>query len=149
MCIRDSVWFGEGSTFNAGDTFTIISNKPLTEADIFEFEVKGPEFSEEELEEAIDEITVVPNPFVVSSAYERGSFDVERVLQFHQLPERATIRIFTTAGELVQKLEHDGGSIESWNLLSYNGQQVSFGIYLYIVETPEGVEKTGKFAVIK
>ena len=100
-------------------------------------------------EEDLDLITVVPNPFVVSSQYEKGRFGVQRILQFHQLPEQCTIRIYTTAGELVQKLDHDGGSIEPWNLQSYNGQEVGFGVYLYMVQTGDGAERTGKFAVIK
>ncbi|MDX1741559.1 MAG: hypothetical protein R3178_09710, partial [Rhodothermales bacterium] len=143
------VWIDEGSTWEAGDMFTIISNKPLTDADVYEFNVTGQAFSEDQLAEDLDRITVVPNPFVVSSEFESGRFGVQRILQFHQLPDECTIRIFTVAGELVQKLEHSGGSIETWDLQSYNGQEVGFGVYLYIVQTPDGQEKTGKFAVIK
>ncbi len=143
------LWFGSASTWSAGDAFTIISNKPLTTADVFEFNVTGSEFSATKLAEDLDNITVVPNPFVVSSEFESGRFGVERILQFHQLPEECTIRVFTVAGELVQKIEHSGGSIAPWNLQSYNGQEVGFGVYLYIVQTPDGQEKTGKFAVIK
>lgn len=132
-----------------GDVFRIETNKPLSEADIFEFEVQGPVFTKQTLEEDIETITVVPNPFVVSSAYEQGRYGVQRELQFHQLPEVCSIRIFTTAGELLQVIEHNGGSIEPWNLQTYNGQEISFGVYLYYVETPEGVTTTGKFAVIK
>jgi hypothetical protein len=141
--------FGEGSVYSPGDVFRVVSNKPLTDADRFEFMVAAPSFSEEQLAEDLETITVVPNPFVVSSEFERGRFGVQRMLQFHQLPEQATIRIYTSAGELLQKLNHDGGSIEGWNLQSYNGQEVGFGVYLYIVQTPDGLEKTGKFAVIK
>ena len=43
------VWFDTGSTWGAGDTFTIISNKPLSTADVYEFNVTGPQFSEEQL----------------------------------------------------------------------------------------------------
>ncbi|ARA92514.1 hypothetical protein AWN76_004570 [Rhodothermaceae bacterium RA] len=135
--------------YQSGDVIHIRTNKPLSAADVFEFSVTGPQFSEEQLAEDMNEITVVPNPFVVSSPYEQGRFGVQRQLQFHQLPERCTIKIFTTAGELVQVIEHEGGSIASWNLQTYNGQEVSFGIYLYIVQTPDGEEQTGKFAVIK
>lgn len=141
--------FTDESTYAAGDNFLVETNKALTDADQFEFIVSGSEFSEEQLEKDLDLITVVPNPFVVTSEYERGRFGVQRILQFHQLPEQCTIRIYTTAGELVQKLEHDGGSIEPWNLQTYNGQEVGFGVYLYMVQTSEGAEKTGKFAVIK
>lgn len=143
------IWFGDATTWAGGDTFAILSNKPMTAEDIFEFDVQGPDYSKAQLEEDIEEISVVPNPFVVSSQYDSGAFGVSRQLQFHQLPEQCTIRIFTTSGELVQVVEHDGGSMEPWNLQTYNGQEVAYGVYLYIVQTPDGVEKTGKFAVIK
>ena len=143
------VWFGTNSTWQPGDEFVIISNKPLTPEDRYAFQVRAPELDKAELAKDIEEVTVVPNPFVVSSEYEKGAFGVQRVLQFHQLPEKCTIRIYTVAGELVQVIEHDGGSIEPWNLLTYNGQEVAFGVYLYYIETPEGITKTGKFAIIK
>jgi hypothetical protein len=143
------VRFTSGSTYAAGDIYRFETNKALTDADRYEFMVAAPEYSEELLADDLELITVVPNPFVVSSQYERGRFGVQRILQFHQLPEQCTVRIYTTAGELVQKLEHDGGSIEPWNLQSYNGQEVGFGVYLYMVQTPDGAEHTGKFAVIK
>jgi len=39
---------------------------------------------------------------------------------------------------------------ESWNLLSKDGLEISYGVYLYHVNAHElGVETTGKFAVIK
>ncbi len=143
-------WFtDEDASWEPGDVFQILTNKPLTPEDVFEFDVQGPEFDKVQLEADLEEITVVPNPFVVSSSYEKGAFGMARQLQFHQLPEQCTIRIFTTSGELVQIMEHNGGSIAPWNLQTYNGQEVAFGVYLFIVQTPDGVEKTGKFAVIK
>ena len=137
------------STWAEGDAITMLSNKTLTPNDVFEFQVTGQTFDQAQLDEDMDEITVVPNPYIVSSAYEEGRFSVQRQVQFHQLPERATIRIFTSAGELVQKIEHDGGSLEGWNLQTYNGQEVAFGVYLYVVETPDGTQQSGKFAIIK
>lgn len=135
--------------FATGDEISIFTNKALTESDVYEFSVTGPTQTTDQLAEDLSDITVVPNPFVVSSAFEQGRFGVERQLQFHQLPEQATIKIFTSAGELVQILNHEGGSIATWNLQTYNGQEVAFGVYLYLVETPDGLEETGKFAVIK
>ncbi len=137
------------STWVEGDAITMISNKTLTPADIFEFDALAQGFDQGELEDDLEEITVVPNPYVVSSEYEEGRFSVQRQLQFHQLPEQCTIRIFTSAGELVQRIEHNGGSIEGWNLQTYNGQEVAFGIYLYVIETQDGTQQSGKFAVIK
>jgi hypothetical protein len=38
---------------------------------------------------------------------------------------------------------------ESWNLISENNQSIASGLYIYVVETPTGENKIGKFAVIK
>jgi hypothetical protein len=81
-------------------------------------------------------------------------------IQFHNLPERCTIRIFTIAGELVQIIEHEIGSkgwrgpaIEAWDLRTYNNQEVAFGIYIFHVEAEGTNGKTfselGKFAIIR
>ena len=71
------------------------------------------------------------------------------------LQEQCLIRIFNTAGELVQVLKHDmnspgyrGPSIEAWDLRTYNNQEVSFGVYVFHVIANDK-EFTGKLAVIK
>jgi hypothetical protein len=71
------------------------------------------------------------------------------------LPEDCLIRIFNTAGELVQVIKHDvnspgyrGPSIEAWDLRTYNNQEVSFGVYIFHVVSNDQ-EFTGKLAVIK
>jgi len=94
-------------------------------------------------------VRVVPNPYFVAAAWDRGK---EHQIQFIHLPEKATIRIFNSAGELVRKLEHDGQfspapSIESWDLKNYNMQLVSPGVYFYHVDSRVG-ETTGKFVII-
>ena len=38
---------------------------------------------------------------------------------------------------------------EDWNLTNQSGVEVSFGVYVYVVETPESGKTTGKFAIIK
>ncbi len=76
-------------------------------------------------------------------------------VMFTNLPAaRNTIRIFTTSGDLVQTLRHDGSDgygMTSWNLVSRNGQQVVSGLYLYSVETAEeGFDDfIGKFVIIR
>jgi len=65
-----------------------------------------------------------------------------------------TIHIFTIAGDLVKTLNHDGfneGGSTSWNLVSHNGQQVTSGIYLYVVQSNNGnfADVSGKFVVVR
>ncbi len=94
-------------------------------------------------------VKVVPNPYFVAAAWDRGQ---DRKVQFTHLPEKATIRIFNAAGELVRELEHNAlkslaPSIESWNLKNYNQQLVAPGVYFYHVDSSVG-ETTGKFVII-
>jgi hypothetical protein len=69
-------------------------------------------------------------------------------MQFTHLPDKATIRIYTLAGDLVQTLQHQGSGTEDWNMLSSNGQGIAPGLYFYHIESEVG-EKVGKFAVVK
>ena len=56
------------------------------------------------------------------------------------------------SGYLVETIEHDSGfedGSESWDLLSKDGLEIAYGVYLYHINA-EGIgETTGKFAVIK
>ncbi|NOZ57138.1 MAG: hypothetical protein GXO73_10180, partial [Calditrichaeota bacterium] len=71
---------------------------------------------------------------------------------FIHLPAKCVIKIFTVRGYLVDELVHDSpiddGS-ESWDMLSKDGMEISYGVYIYHVEAPGIGEKIGKFAVIK
>jgi len=76
-------------------------------------------------------------------------------VMFTNLPDtRNTIRIFTVAGDHIIDLDHNpdllGGSI-SWNLMSRNGQEVTSGIYIYVVESadPAFDDFQGRFVVIR
>jgi hypothetical protein len=97
----------------------------------------------------LDNVRVVPNPYMVTSMWEKGS---GRQIQFIHLPEKATIRIFNTSGELVRTLEHDSGmriapSVEIWDLKNYNNQIVAAGLYFYHIESGSG-ETDGKFVIV-
>ncbi len=124
--------------------------------------------------ESMDNIYVVPNPYIGLSDYDgrrendpKG--DKSRRIWFANLPERCTIRIFTLAGDLVEKIEHYGSyeedvittskasyngktetGIHSWDILSKNHQIVVSGVYLFSVENRKNGEvKVGKFVIIR
>ena len=74
---------------------------------------------------------------------------------FTNLPmAKNTLKIYTTSGDLVQTIPHDGtngsGHV-SWNLMSRNGQEIVSGIYLYSVESNDDrfENYVGKFVVIR
>ncbi len=105
---------------------------------------------------ALKNIAVVPNPYVVAASWEPrhiyNSGRGPRKIDFINLPAKCTIKIFTLAGYLVDIIEHnslyENGS-HSWDLLSKDGLEISYGIYLYHIDAGDIGETTGKFAVIK
>jgi len=131
--------------WGTGDVFTI-SGAPINSVnDVFFFEGPGVDFAT--AEDEMSNIKVVPNPYVVSADWEHTAG--ESKLEFTNLPDECTVRIYTLAGDLVRTLEHsDNGGTASWDLLSCNAQGIAPGIYFYHVESDYG-SKIGKFAIIK
>lgn len=100
-----------------------------------------------EAERDIEKIRVVPNPYLGQASWETS--EGARKLQFVNLPDECSIRIYTLAGELIRTLEHANGTgTEDWNMLSEGGRGIASGVYLYNVQSDYG-HFTGKFAVIK
>jgi hypothetical protein len=94
----------------------------------------------------LDNVRVVPNPYLVSEIWEAGY--KEHSIQFVGLPYEAKIRIFNAGGDLVKTLDHrDESGIGSWDLKNEFSQLVAPGVYFYHIQSNIG-EKTGKFIVI-
>ena len=136
-----------------GDVAKIFSTIPLTSLDSYTLSTQSANTSSA-TEKDLDKITVIPNPYAITSSYETKPWIKE--LQFHNLPEECEIRIFTISGDLIQILHHEpnsdgyrGPAVEAWNLWTYNDQEVAFGVYIFHIKA-EGIgEKLGKFAFIK
>ncbi len=106
-------------------------------------------------EDDMARIKVVPNPYVVSAAWDESRLgnspfgEPVRNLAFTHLPSPCTIQIFSLDGDLVRTLEHTNMTgREEWNLLTSERRPVVSGIYFYHVKSDKG-EKTGRFAVIR
>ena len=105
----------------------------------------------------LDNIKVVPNPYIVRNPWEVSSD--YGIIRFNNLPNECTIRIYTLAGNLIRKIEHQveatptsaiKGGTEKWDILTDNNQRPASGIYIYHISTPDnGETKTGKFAIIR
>ncbi len=139
-----------------GDIFQIITKKPFRSGDHVDFKVRGKRYDLQKAKSDMDKIAVVPNPYLVTASWEpRSPYRFgrgERKIEFIHLPKKCTIRIYTLRGYLVDTIIHDtimeDGS-ESWNLISKDGRDIAYGVYIYHVAA-EGIgEKIGKFAVIK
>lgn len=96
----------------------------------------------------VNDILVVPNPFVIREGTSQpGESDQ---IQFVNVPNPCTIRIYTVRGDLVKTIEVDEsvGGIVTWNQVTDFGQFVESGIYIFHVESPFG-EKIGKLAIVR
>ncbi len=137
-----------------GDIYAVKTTKPFQKGDKYLFTTKSAKFSKAVANSSLDKIYVVPNPYVAYSEAEMPGRTTEKrgdkVLQFRNLPPKCTIRIYTITGELVDKIEKDdNSSMATWDLLSFEGQRIAYGVYIYHVEVPGVGEKIGRFAVIK
>jgi hypothetical protein len=103
----------------------------------------------------IKNIKVVPNPYIISSSWERKRLgdpklgEPIRDIAFTNLPAQCTIRIYTLDGNLVKTIEHTNGEgTEFWDLRSFSNQLIATGIYIYHVSSDAG-ETVSKFAVVR
>jgi hypothetical protein len=115
--------------------------------------------------------SVVPNPYRGDAVWD-GTRDREKYVWFINLPAKATIRIFTLAGDLVKTIDFDGstynasdvqglrtaaernvaipGGICAWDLITDEDQAVATGLYIYSIENRKnGSNQLGKFMVIR
>jgi hypothetical protein len=81
----------------------------------------------------LEQVMVVPNPYRGSEVWDQPG---QSELHFINLPGRATIKIYTAAGDLVRQLEHTDTvrDFARWDLKNASGQDVTSGIYVYRVE---------------
>jgi len=143
--------------FQAGDKLTIEVTRPFRSSDIYEFMTEKPVAAQDVAKKSLDNIQVVPNPYVVANNMEAPlppaitSGRGERRIEFRKLPEDAKVHIFTSSGAHVITLSQSGGihnGTLAWNLKSKENLDVAFGVYFYIVESSVG-KTSGKLAVIK
>ncbi len=138
-----------------GDVLRISVTRPFATGDFFQFSLKPSVIDADAARNELEDIAVVPNPYVGASAYEpRSQIEGrgERRVQFINLPQQCTIRIFNIRGELIKTLEHDGFLADGamfWDLRTEDQQDVAFGVYVFHVEAPGIGEHVGKFALIK
>jgi len=140
-----------------GDQLLLRTTKPFRRGDVFRFMATPATTTSEQMTADLPDIRVVPNPYVTASAFEpplnpgitsgRGT----RKVDFVNVPPGSTINIFTSRGDHVATLQHDGsihsGAV-SWNLKTKENLDIAYGVYFYVVETPVGT-KTGKLAIVK
>lgn len=101
----------------------------------------------------LGDVIVIPNPYSDRAAWE---FFGNRKLQFVNLPNGSKVDIFTVTGDFIRTLRLDAGArgtgevnTVDWDLRSGAGEEVTAGVYIYRVESPNGRESIGRFVVIR
>lgn len=147
-----------GTVYNlgAGDTLILRTSKPFRSEDRYTLVTELAKADETLAREDLSKVRVVPNPYIAASTLEPPlppNVTVGRIrkVDFTRLPAKSRIHIYTSRGDHVVSLAHDGdienGTV-SWNLKSKENLDVAFGVYFYVVESEAG-NQTGKLAIIK
>ncbi len=144
-------WDSSAVAPSAGDVYKYTVKKPFTSGDTYEIRTEALQTKEGDAD--LSKIKVVPNPYIVYNVTEQAATSPDRFthnLRFTHLPKECTIKIYTVSGQLVKTIHHSSSSIgeASWNLLSEEQLMVSYGVYVYTVQTPDGKHKIGKFAIV-
>ncbi|MCD4691536.1 MAG: hypothetical protein K8R79_01370, partial [Calditrichales bacterium] len=148
---------GSGTPPQPDDVFKVVFSNPFSSNDVFQFKtIQSAKVDEAKLKKDLDKIAVVPNPYILTNILEprntNNSGRGERVITFIHLPQKCTIRIFNLRGQLVDVLEHNGSQtdgVEKWDLVSEDGIDIAYGVYIFHVNAHGLGEKIGRFAVIK
>ena len=135
----------------------VYTSKPFRYGDEFLLTSHVPNINQSSDYINLSDIRVVPNPYVAATAIESSlppgisSGRGERKIEFQNVPNDATIKIFNIRGQHIITLKHDGnifdGSV-SWNLRTKENMDIAYGVYLYVIESDLGIKK-GKIAIIK
>ncbi len=154
------VFAGDSSSLvpKGGDSLFISIYKPISGIDKFKFVTQAPAYDVTAAREQLNKVKAVPNPYVVTNVFERPLPTTvrgrgERVINFINLPPSSKIHIYTSSGDHIRTLEHDGnianGTV-SWDVRTKEGLDVAYGVYFYVVEV-NGIsdKKMGKLAIIK
>lgn len=139
-----------------GDKIAIKTRRPFAGGDYFEIKTHSSRMDNTLAKNKMKNISVVPNPYVATAKWERRTLYQsgrgDRKIDFTNLPAECTIKIFTVSGALVKTLEKTPSitsGVVSWDLISDDGMEVAYGLYVYHVKAPNVGEHIGKFAVIK
>jgi hypothetical protein len=148
------------SNFTVGDEFNIYPytfQRPFyddagTMPFFYEFSTVAPDYANNEAaKNAIDKITVVPNPYYGFSSLDRGS--VDKFVTFRNLPLECTIKIYSLNGDLVNTITKTrSGNISTsstaeWNLQNQSRVPVASGIYVALIDAPGIGQKIIKIVV--
>ncbi len=144
-------WDSTSTPPSIGDQYLFSTKKPFNYDDKYEIKTKTMVVNSNS--DDLSEIKVVPNPYLVynlaEQAYDRAD-QFTHEIRFTHLPQECIIKIYTISGNLVRTINHKSLSVgeERWDLLTDENMEVSYGVYVYTIETPDGKHHVDKFAII-
>lgn len=123
-----------------------------------------------------NEIGIFPNPYSVSASWDaKANLERGRKIYFYNVPEKATISIYTLAGDKVATLKHEkdkdqgqdiqwfsqtgtinaseiqfSGGIHAWDIITDADQALATGMYIVsVLDEHTGKINNGRFLIIK
>ncbi|MEM9022828.1 MAG: T9SS type A sorting domain-containing protein, partial [Bacteroidota bacterium] len=153
--------FHEGDTFVTGQSFVAQSNTFTAQVGLdnlletqngglplYNFSLDGLQVINNDnalLDDALEDINIVPNPYYAFSDYEADALD-NRV-RIINLPRVANVNIYTVNGTLVRAFKKDDPTITSldWDLKNTANIPIASGVYIVHVEVPGVGEKILKW----
>lgn len=114
---------------------------------VYTFETKGFAVSKGNstaLNEVLEVINVVPNPYYAISSYEQSAID--NIVKITNLPEQCKIKVYNMAGTLIRQYnKSDPTNYLDWDMKNEVGIPVASGVYIIHVEVPGIGEKILKW----
>lgn len=124
-------------------------NGRVLQSSSFWTRTQEPAFLRRPAGESLADFRVVPNPFYIRARNFQFPGEPDKIT-FLNIPGQCTIKIYTERGDLVKTIEHtDGSGDESWNSTTEAGQTVVSGLYIAVIETPDGKRGIQKFLIIR
>jgi hypothetical protein len=140
-----------GATLNQSDiTMRIRPALRIAAGDVYTFSMGGVTTSAELATQDLRKVGVFPNPYFGLNPQETNR--LSRFVTFNNLPDKAVIRIFNLAGQLVRTIDHElegGGPFRRWNLLNQSNLPVASGLYIAHIQMPGLGEKVLKLVVVQ
>lgn len=125
------------------------TNKANSSADTYTFTAPSVTTDPELAKEDVEKINVFPNPYYGVNSQELNKY--QRFVTFNHLPQKATLRIFNLAGQLVRIIQKDAPEqFLRWDLSNESQLPVASGLYIVHVDMPDlGKTKILKVAIIQ
>jgi hypothetical protein len=139
----NAVWWS--TQFNQGDTLTFQYANPIQAGtDVFTFSMNANTVS---ASNDLSNVSVYPNPYY--GFHELESARNNKFVSMNNLPQKATVKIYSLGGTFVREIEKDDeGQFAEWDLKNQYGYPVASGLYIMRI-TSGDEEKIVKLALVQ